>query len=203
MRTKILIAIGFLMAGLAMPAALRADSCTSANNLVANCSFSTGDLTNWNVTNAAAGTDLYVSTSGSFSYNGDNAAAFGATASEYDTISQSLSTTSGADYILTFWLMDYNGDGLGSNTDFQALWNGTSLLDQYTTDPNPVQYTFAITGTGTDTLLFEGYNGPSWYYLSDISVTASSPAATPEPSSFLLLGTGLLGIAGMLRRHFV
>lgn len=28
------------------------------------------------------------------------------------------------------------------------------------------------------------------------------PAATPEPSSFLLLGTGLLGIAGMMRKRF-
>jgi len=115
---------------LALPAALRADSCTSASNLVQNCSFSTGDFTDWNVTYAATGSNLVV---WHFGYNGDNAAMFYDQDSEYDSISQTLTTTSAAKYTLTFWLSDAIGDGPDSGTDFQALWDGTLLLDQNTT----------------------------------------------------------------------
>jgi hypothetical protein len=41
--------------------------------------------------------------------------------------------------------------------------------------------------------------GETSYLVSNVSVT---PAATPEPGSIALLGTGLLGAAGMVRRRF-
>ncbi len=66
-----------------------------------------------------------------------------------------------------------------------------------------------FTGTATNPIFTPGttvHGGSSVTFEEDapagtvsISSTAPPPAPTPEPSSFVLLGSGLLGVAGVLR----
>jgi hypothetical protein len=57
---------------------------------------------------------------------------------------------------------------------------------------------FVVLGAGNDTLAFAGLQNPAWYSLDDVSVTSNN--VIPEPSSFLLLISGLAGMAGVIRR---
>jgi hypothetical protein len=90
------------------------------------------------------------------------------------------------------------------------------------------EYTFAPTLTlqaGTTYYFYEnavitdsgGNAGPNAYFTfsstsdyggnalgsSNFLVTGQPTSVTPEPSSFVLLGTGVLGLAGVMRRRFV
>jgi len=83
-------------------------------------------------------------------------------------------------------------------------------------DPTPAPWSYTLSGAqiaslGTGTVdLTAVQTAPYVIALGDTgldqattSTGTTSPSAVPEPSSFLLLGTGLLGIAGLFHRRFV
>jgi hypothetical protein len=76
-----------------------------------------------------------------------------------------------------FFLIPSNGFALASATF-------TALSDTVTVD-------FHIQGSGT---------GDAGFSVDDFSVDGQAGRSVPEPSSLLLVGSGLLGLTGILRR---
>ena len=110
------ITLAFFVNGKAMAT----DICSTINgNLVQNCGFETGSFSSWTQTDATSGSDIRVFNAGA--YSGTYLAGFGATQSEFDTISQNIATTPGSTYSLTFYLQ---GSGSGNNSEFIAQWGG-------------------------------------------------------------------------------
>jgi hypothetical protein len=198
MRKGLILAYCFVVL-LVAPSALLADPI----NLITNGGFETGDFTGWTIGYAATNPDIDIF---GIPHSGSYAAEFGQATEQYDSISQTLTTQAGSTYTLGFWL--YNSPGsspiTATNADFHVLWDGVSLTD--INGGNPIDqsgytyFSFDLTGTGSDTVLFEGYDAPSYYNLDDVSVTADA-TAIPEPSRLLLLGSGLLGFAVLLRNR--
>jgi MYXO-CTERM domain-containing protein len=180
-----------------------------AQNIVLNGDFATGDLTDWTGLNPPSVSHTGLSI--------DLAVGFPAV-NNLQFISQSLSTTAGATYNLSFALaVDYGapnemlanvGGTLGDSPDGVAgsglpdyISGGTNLIDLVNLPGvafTPVFTTYSasfIAGPGSTTnLSFAGYNNPSISWLSDISVTQTSPVSAPEPSTWAIMlgGLGLL-----------
>jgi hypothetical protein len=69
------------------------------------------------------------------------------------------------------------------------------------TGANWSEFSFTETGTGSDTIQFAFRDDPAYMALDNVSVSPVGPT-TPEPSSLLLLGSGLLTVGGVIRRKF-
>jgi len=192
MRLKTLLAVATLAFCLCVAAP------TFAQNLITNGSFETGDFTGW--TTGGNFEDTQASSGPFYDYSGAQDGSFYATLGPVGsdgTLSQTLTTVAGAQYNISFWFAS-----VGDNpSDFSVSWDGTPLLSL--TNPNTgsnwTQYTFTATGTGSDTLTLAFRDDPAWMALDNVSVT-QAPSSVPEPSSFLLLGTGVLGLGGFVRR---
>jgi len=162
-----------------------------AGNLVVNCGFETGDFTGWTQDGNTGFTGVDGNpNSGSF-------AAFMGPVGSDGSLEQLVGDNS-TTYQIMFWLYS---DG-GSPNDFTLFWNGVDvgpdLVDVggfgYT------KFTFNVAGNfgaGSNLLEFVFRQDPAYWYLDDVSVVNTG---TPEPSSLILMGSGILGLAGVIRR---
>jgi PEP-CTERM motif len=119
-------------------------------------------------------------------------------------ISQTVGTQAGASYELTWFYSPRSGVAASSN-DIQVYWNGALLTTSSGSGEGQPgnawnEYSFTVTGTGSDTLRFAagGTADRLGGSLDSVSLVA---APVPEPGTTALLLAGLAAIGFVARRR--
>jgi hypothetical protein len=169
-----------------------------AGNLVVNCGFESGDWPpGWTPVPATpASCSFFFVDNGPFStpHSGNWDAVFaGVCPGSYDAIQQTIPTSAGQPYQLSFWL-DTGSNGV--TRDFQVYWNGALIYDNSATGTGVyTQYSFVVIGTGSDTLKFQAYDVEDFDDLDDVVLTALPTAARIHHFANLNAGDSFIDIS--------
>jgi hypothetical protein len=148
---------------------------TTTAALILNGGFETGDFTGW----TQFGNTSFDSVSSANPHSGNYAARFGASGSE-SGIYQTIPTTPGANYDLSYWLFNAGG----TPNSFHAQIDGVDIPGSQLTDVAAfayTQYTFTFTAARSSTeVRFFFRQDPTHWNFDDVSVVAS-PAPPPAP----------------------
>lgn len=207
---------------LAAVAAVSVSSVAHAQNIVSNGSFESpaisGAFVTYGVGNGITGWTI---SAGSVDLIHDYwNAQHGAQSLDMDgnspaTLSQMLGTTVGSTYNLSFWMAG-NPDGSWDKA-MNVYWNGSLLNGGPVTFVQgnntrssmgwtQVSFNNLVATSASTELRFEGLdtsNGQSPWgpYIGASLDNVSVVTATPEPSTYVLMGSGLLALAGVAKRR--
>jgi hypothetical protein len=174
----------------------------AGSNLVTNGSFETGDFTGWTLSGDTTFTGVCdVSTCpGGFAPEDGNYAAYFGPVGDTATISQTIATTPGDEYSLSFYLANPVG---GTPNYFSVTFGNSSFsFTNFGVAFGWQQFTLTTVATTDQTnLSFTFRNDPSYWFLDNVTVQQSG-GSTPEPGTLVLFGSGALGLAGFARRKF-
>jgi len=185
-----------------------------AGNLITNCGFETGDFTGWTIGGNTPdpgsppnyyGVDNFDANSGNSPGNcmGGPCGAFmsqdiqDSTPFAPVTLSQTVATSVGSVYDVSYFLEQDTPPEPGSTHMFTASWGGTQFQSLTPTAPSAadgtfVEYSFMETATATSTTLqFSFENDDDFWSFDDVSVVAAAATTTPEPSTGLAGGIAL------------
>ena len=165
---------------------------SSFAQLVTNGGFETGNFAGW----SQFGNTGFTGVDGGAN-SGSFGAYFGAVGSQ-GGIQQTIGTCAGCTYTLDFWMANDGGDPNSVTISFDGL---TLVNASNVGGFGYTQFTFAGLQVGDNAnLAFAFQQNPAYYHLDDISVTLTE---TPEPGSLALLGSGMLGLGGAIRRKLI
>jgi hypothetical protein len=184
-----------LLAGAAIAAAVSLAGAASAQELVDNGGFETGDFTGWTSddANSVHSNGNCVLTQNCV-HTGNFGVSFGGVGMQFP-LSQILTTTAGHSYTISFWL---NSIGAMPNS-VSLTWDGNVLFSQSDIPAEGwVEHTVTGTASSDSTVLTFGLQqGPSFSGLDDVSVMDAG--GVPEPATWAMMLTGFLGAGVALR----
>jgi hypothetical protein len=174
-----------------LPIALLCFAAVANANLVTNPGFETGDFTGW----TQGGDTSFVGVNNAVAHSGTFGAFMGPVGSD-GTLSQTLATTAGGIYSVSYWLASQAG---ATTNDFSASFNGVTIAGSVLNNAGAFGYTqFTFSGlvatTNSTVLGFTFRNDDSFWLLDDVSVDGAINGVPDMGSSALLLGLALLGL---------
>ena len=170
-------------------------ACPAKANLITNPGFETGDLTGW--------TSSTFLVSGTFNGQAPHSGNFQAVNNfEPASISQSVATTPGAAYTVSFFAAANNGP-IPPDVTMTVTFGATTIFSHlFDSNTGYTGYTVNVTASSASSALNFNLDGEGlgFVLLDDISVALARVGVPDGGSTVSLLGCALLGLAALRRK---